>query len=87
MVFMIIEHFKDGDAAAVYARFRNEGRLTPPGLSYVNSWVTSDLARCYQVMECADRGLLDQWMTRWADLIDFEVVPVITSAEAAGQAR
>jgi len=83
MLFMVVEHFKNGDAAPVYRRFREQGRLAPPGVNYVNSWVTSDLARCFQIMEAPDRALLDQWLARWMDLVDFDVVPVITSAEAA----
>ena len=83
MLFMIIETFRDGDATPVYARFRERGRLAPEGLRYVDSWVTEDRTRCYQVMECADRALLDAWMARWSDLVDFDVVPVVTSAEAA----
>ena len=83
MRFMIIEHFKGGNAAAVYQRFRERGRLAPDGLRYVGSWVTSDLTCCYQIMECEDRALLDEWMANWADLVRFEVVPVVTSAEAA----
>jgi hypothetical protein len=83
MLYMIIEHYRDGDPAPVYRRFRDEGRLAPSGLTYVNSWVTSDLTRCYQVMECTDRALLDSWMASWSDLVRFEVIPVVTSAEAA----
>jgi uncharacterized protein DUF3303 len=83
MLFMIVEHFHNGDAAPVYDRFRRQGRLAPEGVTYVNSWVTSDVSRCYQVMECADRALLDRWINAWRDLVDFEVHPVITSAEAA----
>ncbi len=83
MLFMVVEHFKNGDAVPVYQRFREQGRLAPPGVNYVNSWVTSDLARCFQIMEAPDRALLDQWLARWIDLVDFDVVPVITSAEAA----
>ena len=83
MLFMVVEHFKNGDAVPVYRRFREQGRLAPPGVNYVNSWVTSDLARCFQIMEAPDRALLDQWLARWIDLVDFDVVPVITSAEAA----
>ena len=86
MQFMIVEHFRNRDPAPVYARFRSRGRLAPEGLTYVTSWVTEDLARCYQVMECSDRGLLDQWMAAWQDLVEFEVHPVITSAEAAHRA-
>ena len=82
MLFMIVEHFKNGDAVPVYRRFRDEGRLTPAGVIYIGSWVTTDLSRCFQIMESPDRALLDQWLTRWADLVDLEVVHVITSAEA-----
>ena len=83
MLFMVIEHFRDGDPVPVYRRFRDEGRLASAGLTYVSSWVTSDLTRCFQVMECDDRALLDAWMARWSDLVRFEVVPVMTSKEAA----
>ena len=82
MLYMVVEHFRDGPAP-VYRRFRDLGRLAPDGLRYVNSWVTSDLQSCYQVMECDDRRLLDAWIDQWSDLVDFEVVPVVTSAEAA----
>lgn len=85
MLFMIVEHFRDGDPRPVYERFRKRGRLAPDGLRYVNSWVTSDLTRCYQVMECEERALLDQWVTAWRDIVDFEIHPVITSAEAAAR--
>lgn len=83
MRFLIIEHFRAGDPAPVYRRFRDHGRLAPAGLTYVASWVTTDLARCYQVMECDDRALLDEWIAAWADIVDFEVHPVLTSPEAA----
>lgn len=85
MLFMIVEHFRGGDARPVYQRFRLHGRLAPEGLHYVTSWVTTDLTRCYQVMECADSALLDTWLDAWRDLVDFEVHPVITSAEAAAR--
>ena len=85
MLFMVIEHFKDGDPLPVYRRFRDRGRLMPDGIEYRGSWVTEDLRRCYQVMECADAALLDEWMAQWRDINDFEVIPVVTSAEA--QAR
>jgi Domain of unknown function (DUF3303) len=85
MLYMVIEHFRDGDPGPVYRRFHERGRLAPEGLSYVTSWVTLDLARCYQVMECDDLVLLERWMEQWQDLVTFEVVPVYTSAEAAAR--
>lgn len=82
MLYMIVEHFRGGDPVPVYRRFRDRGRLAPEGLRYVSSWVTQDLRSCYQVMECDQRGLLDEWMANWQDIVDFEVIPVVTSAEA-----
>jgi hypothetical protein len=82
-LYMVIENFKNGDAVAVYRRFRDRGRLAPEGLSYISSWVNDQLDRCYQLMETEDRALLDRWIANWSDLVDFEVHPVITSKEAA----
>ncbi|MCA1621675.1 MAG: DUF3303 domain-containing protein [Acidobacteria bacterium] len=83
MLFMVIERFRGGDAAAVYARFRERGRMTPEGLRYVESWVASDFAGCFQLMECEDPRLFAEWAERWEDLVEFEIVPVVTSREAA----
>ncbi len=83
--YLVIEHFKNRDPVPVYRRFRDQGRLAPEGLTYVTSWITTDLAHCYQIMACADRALLDQWMERWRDLVDFEVLPVLTSAQVQAQ--
>jgi Protein of unknown function (DUF3303) len=83
MQFVIVERFRGGDPVPVYRRFRDRGRLAPDGLRYINSWVSSDLTTCYQVMECDDRRLLDQWIANWSDIVEFEVIPALTSAEAA----
>ena len=83
MLYMIIETFRDGNPVPVYQRFRDRGRMMPEGIEYRGSWVTDDLRRCFQVMDCQDRSLLDQWMAKWNDIAEFEVVPVMTSAEAA----
>ena len=83
MLFMVIERFRDGDAAAVYRRHRERGRMLPEGLRYVDSWVEPDFGRCFQLMECGDPQLIRQWTARWEDLVDFEVVAVVTSKEAA----
>ena len=83
MLYMIIETFRDGNPVPVYRRFRDQGRLMPDGIDYRGSWVTEDLRRCFQIMECDDRRLLDRWMANWSDLTDFEVIPVVTSEAAA----
>lgn len=81
MLFFVIEHFKGDDPTPVGERFQRLGRMLPEGVSYQASWIDPAGARCFQIMEAADRQLLDEWIGRWADLVDFEIVPVVTSAE------
>lgn len=86
MRYMVIENFRPGQVGAIYRRLEESGRHMPAGLTYVGSWITDDLTRCYQVMECDEARLLDEWIAHWADLVDFEVVPVISSSEAKERA-
>jgi hypothetical protein len=83
MLFMVIEHFRNRDAKAVYRRFRDQGRMAPEGLVYVNSWIEANFDRCFQLMECDDPRLLQEWIASWGDLVDFEIVPVVPSNETA----
>lgn len=84
MLFMVIERFKNRDAKAVYRRFRDQGRGAPDGLTYVGSWIEASFDRCFQLMECDDARLLQQWVAVWSDLIEFEIVPVVPSADTRG---
>jgi hypothetical protein len=81
MLFMVVERFRDRDAKAVYRRFREQGRGMPEGLRYVGSWIEANFDRCFQLMECDDARLLQQWVAFWGDLIEFEIVPVVPSAD------
>jgi len=81
MLFMVIEHFKNQDVGAVGRRFLEKGRMLPENVSYRTSWVESNGARCFQLMEAPDADALRIWSKRWEDLVDFEVVPVVTSEE------
>ena len=83
MLFMVIERFRDSDAEAVYRRFREQGRMLPDGLKYIESWTEATLERCFQLMECEDPRLFQEWVSRWEDLVEFEIIPVISSKEAA----
>jgi hypothetical protein len=83
MLFMVIETFRDHDARAIYQRLRDKGRQMPDGLSFMNSWVAADLGRCFQLMETNDVTLLQRWISEWADLMAFEVVPVAQGRETA----
>ena len=79
MEFMVIEKFKPGKTDKVYERFREKGRMLPPGLVYIDSWLSLDRTKCFQLMATDRPELLDEWMGKWRDLVDFEVVPVQTS--------
>ena len=84
MHYMVIERFKEPGGVAVYRRARERGRMTPDGLRYVDSWVDLDFTVCYQLMECDDVRLFDVWTARWRDLVEFEIIPVRASRDAAG---
>ena len=82
MLFMIIERFHEGQTKMIYERFAEKGRLMPDGVKYINSWVTKDMNKCYQVMESMTEGKIREWINNWDDLSDFEIIPVISSDEA-----
>jgi hypothetical protein len=79
MLFMVVERFRDRDAKAVYRRFREQGRMMPDGLTYVGSWIEANFDRCFQLMECGDAALLQDWLLNWSDLMECEIVPVVPS--------
>jgi hypothetical protein len=87
VLFMVIEHYGPGRAVDVYRRFRDHGRMAPAGVRYVSSWVDLEFRRCFQVMEADDAGCLKEWTDHWDDLVDFEIVPVRTSEQAAQAIR
>ena len=83
MLFMVIEHFKEGKAKAIYQRLRERGRMAPDDVKYVASWVDLKFERCFQLMEADSEARLREWTCHWDDLTEFEIVPVRTSADAA----
>jgi hypothetical protein len=84
VLFMVVERFRD--ARAVYQRASDRGRMIPEGVRYVDSWIDASFGRCFQLMECDDLSLLMAWIAHWTDLAEFEVVPVVTSSQAAAVA-
>jgi hypothetical protein len=79
---MIIEKFHPGKVKNLYQRFEEKGRLMPEGVNYINSWIDTKINTCYQVMESDSEGKIHEWISNWNDLADFEIIPVITSAQA-----
>ena len=84
-LYLVIETFKEGKLREIYQRASSNGRMLPAGLKYIDSWVTQDLARCFQLMSCRDPQLLDEWQQRWADVVDFQIQPVLESSDAAAR--
>jgi len=82
MLYMIIEHFHPGKVKKLYQRLDEKGRMFPPGLRYIDSWISEDVTTCYQVMESDSVDKLHEWIGNWNDIVDFEIIPVISSAEA-----
>ena len=83
--YLVIERYRHG-AAPIYERVAERGRQVPPGLTFVDSWVDESLDRCFQLMETADAARFDEWTAAWEDLVEFEIVRVLSSAEAAARA-
>jgi hypothetical protein len=83
MQFMVVEHFRNQDAKAIYRRLRERGRMMPEGLRFVSSFVAADFSRCFQLMECNDITLLQQWVAQWSDLMSFEIVPAVSGSDTA----
>ena len=81
MMFLVVERFRDGNPHPVRERFVTRGRLLPDGVTYRDSWIDEHGARCFQVMEAADRDALQRWIDRWSDLIEFDVIPVVAPAD------
>jgi Protein of unknown function (DUF3303) len=81
MLYMVIERFKENAAPEIYRRFREKGRMMPEGLECISSWIDLDFKRCWQLMQTEDFALFDRWIENWGDLMDFDIVPVRTSAE------
>ena len=81
MLYMVIERFKDGAAPEIYRRFRERGRMMPDGLEYISSWISHDLKTCWQLMQTDSGEKFEQWTRNWDDLMEFDIVPVRTSAE------
>ena len=83
MLFMVVERFRNQDAKAVYRRVRDKGRMMPDGLAFVGSWVSADVARCFQLMECDDVTKFQRWVAEWSDLMECEIVPVVAGKDTA----
>jgi hypothetical protein len=82
MLFMVIERFRDNDMVPIYKKVRDEGRRIPEGLRYIDSWIEPNFSRCFQLMECDDLLLFQEWVLQWRGFgVTFEVVPVVPSKE------
>jgi Protein of unknown function (DUF3303) len=82
MLFMVIERFRDNDMVPIYRKLREGGRMLPDGLKYIDSWVEPNFSRCFQLMECDDLRLFQEWALQWRGSgVIIEIVPVVPSKD------
>lgn len=77
--YLVIENYKSGKTKLIYERFKKKGRMLPDGVEYENSWVEENLQKCYQIMKSENIEKLNEWISNWKDLVDFEVKRVLTT--------
>ena len=85
MKYMVIENFRAGMADKIYERFNEKGRMLPEGLNYLDSWVSADRTKCFQLMEANRIEMIDEWIAKWDDLIEFEIISVQDSPTKAAE--
>jgi len=83
--YMVIEHFAPGWKDKVYAHFYQQGRLLPEGLHYIDSWLTKDGERCFQLMETDNPKLFDVWKERWDEIGPWGSIEVIELGKKPGE--
>ncbi|WP_222427127.1 DUF3303 domain-containing protein [Hyella patelloides] len=76
---MVVEHFKDDKNKDIYPLLQKKSRIMPDGLKYLDSWISADFSRCFQLIECDDTDLFQEWVSQWQDLFELEIIPVVTS--------
>ena len=81
MLFMVVEKFSNGKTQEIYRRFKEKGRMMPEGLKYIDSWVSVNLNQCFELIECDDPRLFQQWILQWQDLAEFKIIPVVSSKQ------
>ncbi len=81
MLFMVVEKFRNGKTQEIYRRFKEKGRMMPEGLKYIESWVSANFNECFQLMECDDVSLFQEWILQWEDLVEFKIIPVVSSRQ------
>ena len=81
MLYLVIETFRNANPVPIGERFKSKAGCYPRAWTYQSSWIDREIRRCYQIMESENPTLLADWTKNWNDLIDFEIIPVQTSAD------
>ena len=83
MQFMVSFPLTHRDFKTRVSRFLETGAPPPEGVKLLHRWFTASHSQGFMLVETDDASHLFRWTSEWADLIDFQVEPVITDAEAA----
>lgn len=65
------------------ARFLETGAMPPEGVTLLGRWFTLGHSQGFALVESDNPTAIYQYMSQWADLMDFEVHAVIGDEQAA----
>ena len=65
------------------SRFLENGAPPPEGVKLLGRWFTAAHSRGWMVVEADDAGSLLRYTSEWADIMDFEIYPILADDEAA----
>ena len=65
------------------SRFLDTGAPPPEGTTLLGRWFTASHSKGFMLVETDDPTTLFRWTSEWADLMDFQIEPVVTEDEAA----
>lgn len=67
----------------VRPRFKETGAPPPPGVDMLGRWHNAAGNGGFFLVETDDPVALARWLQEWTDVIDFEVVPVVTDEQVS----
>ena len=83
MNFMVTFPLSHRDYKERVSRFLETGAPPPEGVTLHGRWFTASHSKGFMLVETNDPKALFRWTSEWADLIEFQIEPVVTDSEAA----
>jgi hypothetical protein len=83
MKYMVTWSVSPENHGKAIARFKEHDPIPPPGLKVLGCWIEVGGTQGFSLYETDDAATLAKLAMQWADLLNHEVVPVLTDAELA----